>query len=864
MRKELLSLFISLVIILGALMPEMIVVAQQEVPYGPWVDEIIFFEESDYGKVIEMLEKGEMDIFLFTITDPVLFDRVKKSPNLQYKVAYGYYNELTLNPAEFKVGFNPFVNPRIREAMNYIIDREHIVNEIYKGLAKPKWLPFISGFPEYGRIADVIKLLEAKYAYNFEKGKEIVYEEMAKMGCEMKDGKWHYKDEPVVIKIIIRVEDERRLIGHYFADQLEKLGFKVDRLERTRREAAPIIYAGDPTEGLWHVYTGGWVSTAVSRDDSDAYGYFYTPLGYGSFMQYAKPDPLFYEVASRLWRADYKTWEERQELMAKGAEMALKDSLRVWIVDQISPFVSVKGLMGAADLSGGYTTAVWSRTVGWEGKVGGSVRAGSLGVLVDPWNPVAGTNWLYDAIILWTVNDYAFLIHPYLGLPMPNRVVEYTVEVNETGIPVPSDVWFDWDVKEKKVIYAPPGTYAKAKVRGNYGSILGKVKYHDGTVMTLADWVALWAFTFERANNPESPLYDESAVPGFREWRLNYRGFRIVSEDPFIIEVYTNYTHPEREFIANWALGWPNTPWHVTAIGILAEEKGLLAFSDYKAKKTGREWMNYIGGPSLSILASVLDEAIRTKYIPLPELASKYIKPEEAVARYNALKKWYEERGHFWVASGPFWLYKADFTAHQAVVKAFREYSFKADKFAWLAEPPIPEVTIVPPEMVVPGVEATFEIKVSYAGKPYPSDRIESVKYLMLDAQGNLLGKGSASLIEEGSYKVVIPSLETGKMSPGTYTFMVVASSKDVAVPAIKEAGFIVIPPITYFQTLLQTMRSELEAKISAVQSSVTPLERTINELQSSLNTVTLISTVAVIIAIVSIALNFILMRFRK
>jgi len=107
--------------------------AAEEVPYGPWVDEVAFFAEKDVAKVVDMMEKGDMHLYFFDISDPDLFARVKASPHLKYKFAYGLYVELTFNPVGpvFKNGeFNPFCNPRIREAMNYIIDRKYIVEEI--------------------------------------------------------------------------------------------------------------------------------------------------------------------------------------------------------------------------------------------------------------------------------------------------------------------------------------------------------------------------------------------------------------------------------------------------------------------------------------------------------------------------------------------------------------------------------------------------------------------------------------------------------------------------------------------------------------------------------------------------------------
>ena len=880
MKTKKLAIILVALFLVGTILPlfSLKVKAEEEVPYGPWVDEIDFFAEKEPAKVVDMLEKGDMHLYLIDISDPDLFQKVKASPNLKYKFAYGLYNELTFNPVgpTFKNGeFNPFSNPKIREAMNYIVDRKYIADEIFKGLAKPKLISFISAFPEYGRLADVIKLLEAKYSYNFEKGKEIIYEEMSKMGAVLKEGKWYYNDKPVVIKFLIRIEDQRKQIGDYVSSQLEKLGFTVERMYKSSREASPIWLFGNPADGKWHMYTGGWITTGVSRDDSGDFAFFYTDLGLPvPLWQAYKPDPVFYEMARKLYNNEWKTWEERMELMKKCLEYALKDSVRIWLVDQITPFVCRKEIEVATDLSSGFNNPIWIRTLKFTGKIGGTIKAANREVLVDPWNPVAGTNWIYDVVVQQAVNDPARISNPYTGLPMPNRFINATVYVEKSidtksssdwvkvykidKIEVPTDAWFDYNTTTKELITTPPGTYAKAKVIINYGDPIGKVKYHDGSVMSEADWFALWVFRFYRVD-PNSPLYDESAVPGYKNWRRNFRGMRIVSIHPLVIEYYTNYTHPEVEFMV--PAGWPNMPWHVTALGIYVEENGLgAAFSANKADKLKVEWMNYIGGPSLTILEKALNEMIEKGYIPFKEWASKYITPEEAKARYQNLKAWYEKHHHFWVASGPFYLDSANFQAHEVVVKAFREYTFKADKWAWLSEPPIPETAVEVPENVVPGLEATFTVKLSFKGKPYPNDRIEFVKYLILDSAGNVLASGEATPGETGVWAVKLNGTETAKFVPGSYKIMTIALSKDVAMPSIKEFPFTVIPQISYFQALISQTQSQINAKMSSLESSLTEtqsklssLEGTVAGLQSAAYGAIGIAILALIVAIYAI-----------
>ncbi|MEM4029419.1 MAG: ABC transporter substrate-binding protein [Thermofilaceae archaeon] len=880
MKERLVAILILLTVISANFLTFELVKAAPEVPQGPWVDEVVWIKEPDPAKVVDMLSKGDIHAYFSDVRpDPKLAERIKTDPNIAYKYAYGLYFELTFNPVgpEFKDGsFNPFYNPRVREAMNWLVDRNYIVEEIMLGFARPKWFPLVSAFPDYAKLADVVKVLEAKYSYNPELARTVIFEEMAKMGCEYRDGKWYYKGRPVVIKFLIRVEDQRRQIGDYVADQLEKLGFTVERMYKTAREAAPIWLRGDPADGQWHVYTGGWITTAVSRDDADVWAYFYTPLGRPEpLWQAYKPDPIFYEVAAKLWNREFRTIEERQELMAKAAELAMKDSVRVWLVDQIVPYLHRKDVTLAADLSGGFATALWSRTVRFVDKVGGTFRAGNREVLVDPWNPVAGTNWVYDAVIITPTLGYAFLTNPYTGLPMPERAVNATVfvekEVSTTSssdwltlkfvdrVEVPADAWWGFDTKAGKVVTASEAgvRYAKVRVVVNYGDVLGKIRYHDGTTMSIADWVALWPLSFYRVD-PESPLYDAAAVPGFTEWRKLFMGWRILSTSPLVIEWYGNFTHPEAEFIVTYFAGWPNIPWHVTAIGIRAEEKGLLAFSTSKAGKLKVEWMNYIGGPSLKILEDTLREMLDTGYIPFKEFASKYVTPEEAKARYQALLNWYQAHGHFWVGDGPFYLDSVDYLAHTAVLKANRNYPDKADRWAWLAEPPIPEVSIEVPENVIPGLPADITVRVSYKGQPYPAGRIEFVKYLILDAAGNVLGKGEATAVADGVFKISVPAEVTGKMTPGAYKVLTFTLSKDVAMPVTSEASFLAISQIAYMSTLLARTEARITSLEQSTSARLSDLEGRIAALSSSVNTAIALGALAVILAIIALALPFI------
>jgi peptide/nickel transport system substrate-binding protein len=160
---------------------------------------------------------------------------------------------------------------------------------------------------------------------------------MEALGAELVGGVWNWNGEPVEVSILIRTEDERVQIGDYVGNQLEDIGFTVIRDYKTAAEASPIWISGDPALGLFHIYTGGWITTAVPRNLAGNFAFFYTDTGLASpLWQAYVNDPEFYDLAQALDNSEFSSAEERLEMMSKAMELALKDSYRVWLLDRAS------------------------------------------------------------------------------------------------------------------------------------------------------------------------------------------------------------------------------------------------------------------------------------------------------------------------------------------------------------------------------------------------------------------------------------------------------------------------------------------------------------------------------------------------
>ncbi len=812
---------------------------------GAWVDTVIVVEETNIPAAITRLESGEIDLYAFAIADSALFQRVKESPNLSYVLSYGSYNEITFNPVgpEFPATgkLNPFAVPRIREAMNWLIDRDYICREIFGGLAVPRFTALNTTFADYAKLADIARAIELKYAYNPEKAKEVITEEMQKLGATLENGKWMYKGEPVTLIFIIRVEDERKAIGDYISTELEEIGFTVDRQYKKAAEASPIWLRGNPADGLFHLYTGGWVTTAISRDLADNFNFFYTPRGMPRpLWQAYTPAPEFDAVADKLATKDFKSLEERRELMAQALELSMQDSVRVWLADRISFSAARADIQVAADLAGSvYGAALWGQTLRREGQIGGSLTMAMPSILTEPWNPIGGSNWIYDMMLIRGVGDTGVMPDPYTGLFWPQRieraecVVEEGLPVGKTldwislsfapKIEVPSDAWVDWDPVAQKFItagekFTEPQT-AKTKCTVYYPADLYQtVMWHDGSNFSAADVVMGMILTFDRAK-PESLIYDAAYVPSFESFMAHFKGVKIVSVDPLVIESYDDAWYLDAEdIVAQNGLTWfpfyaqGQGAWHNLTPAILAEAHKELAFTPDKAKtlteaeKRTVEHTSFIAGPSLEILQKYLSLAASSEatttavmtivgpYIPYEPTLGQFASKDEVQTRYANLQEWVRTKGHFWVGTGPFYLERAFPVEGMVVLKRFPQYPDLAIKWERFAEPMMATAEVSGPDSVKIGGEATFDVEVTFHGKPYPTADVEQVKYIVFDAKGNVAFVGEARAVADGKWEIKLTSDVTSKLEAGSNRLETVVVVKPVSIPAFSSTSFVTAP----------------------------------------------------------------------
>ncbi|MGD2040920.1 MAG: ABC transporter substrate-binding protein [Anaerolineae bacterium] len=793
---------------------------------GGWLDMIVFLEEPSDEAAITRLGVGEMDVYAYDIANADLYQTVQGMDELAYTFSYGSYRELTFNPAPVEGDLNPFTSPKLREAFHWLVDRDYIVEEIYGGLARARYTLFNTVFPDYARLAGAVREQELKYAHDPDKAQEIITTEMEAMGAELVDGKWVYEGEPVDIIFIIRTEDKRREIGDYVANLLEEVGFTVDRQYKTGAEASVLWVQSDPYDGLWHLYTAGWGANYVNRNLATNFDFFFTPRGYSlPLWQAYTPSDALDTCADRLNRNEFSSLEEREALMAECLPLSMEDAVRVFLVDE-SSFVArrveteVTSDLAAA-VAGGRMNPYTMRFVD---EVGGAMTVGMPSILTNPWNPVGGSNWLYDAAVQRACQDYGMMVDPFTGLRYPQRIERAEVTLVE-GLPagrggesedwltveyapeivVPDDAWVDWDAENEVFITAAEKftetATALQKTVVYYPPELYQTMWHDGSPFSVGDIVMNIIMFFARGTEG-SAIYDASVAADLQAQLASFKGVRIVSTDPLVIETYQDNYNVEAELIdqdteATWyptiteAYQYGTAAWHSAGLGVRVEETQELAFTSAKSTEMEVDWMNYIGGPSLQILAGQLISATEEGWIPFEPTLGQFVTEEEAAQRWENYEQWYDRYGHFWIGTGPYYLSGVFPVEGTVIAKHNPAYIDPANRWSGYTTPKISEVEIDGPGRVTIGEEAVYDLYVTFQGEPYPLDELDFVSYLVLDATGAPAISDTAEAVEDGLFQITLSAEQTSELVSGANKIEAVVVSKAVAIPSSVSFEFV-------------------------------------------------------------------------
>lgn len=788
---------------------------------GGWLDTIIFLEEPNQDAAIARLAAGDIDMFADDVAGEAILTAIADAGNIQTRTQYGLYDELTMNVAACadENALNPFQSRAIREAMNWIIDRDYVANELYGGLAVPKYTAISEAGADRARFAAEIREIEAGYGYDLDRAAEVINAEMEALGATMEGGVWTYNGAPVNVIFLIRNEDTRLEIGNYMSNTLEDLGFTVERVERTSAELSPLWASGDPTLCEWHLYTGAWSQTVIDRSSVDNFDFFYNARGLPWPLWAAyEMSPEFDEVSLRLANNDFATLEERAELTREALFMAAENANRVWITSRTTLVPFDQNVSVTTDLAAGVSgAALWSKTARFADQVGGSMTIALPSVFTEPWNPIGGSNWVFDNMVKRGIDDQGVYTDPNTGIAIPGRIERAEVVVEE-GFPmgatldwvtlttepeivVPDDAWAGWDGAEQRFltvgeVYTETQTSVMKTTVYYPEDVYETVTWHDGSAFSAADVVMGMIVTFDLAN-PDSPYYDENLVPDLEQFLAAFKGVRIASTDPLVIETWADNAQLDAEnSVYTWFPDYDfgSSAWHNMAIMLRGEANGGFAFTDGKATANEVERTNMIAGPSLEVLATELAAASEEGWIPYEATLSEYISADDVAARYSNLTEFARRYGHYYIGVGVYFLSGVFPVEGQAVLSHYAAHPDPADRFAGFAAPALAEIEIDGEGRVSIGDEAAFDIYLDAFGEPYAVDDVDNVTYLLFDATGAMVETGQAEAVEDGLWQVTLSPDTTGALEEGSNRLEIVVASNLVALPSVASFEFVTAP----------------------------------------------------------------------
>ncbi|MBE9513450.1 MAG: hypothetical protein IMY83_00265 [Chloroflexi bacterium] len=545
------------------------------------------------------------------------------------------------------------------------------------------------------------------------------------IGCGDGDG----LGDPVTVKLLIRTEDQRKDIGNYVGLQLEDLGFTVTRQYGTSGDLSPLWYGSDPDDGLWNVYTAAWINTAVPRDEGSNFGAFFTPLwsAMGPLWAAYTPTDEFLAVATALWNNDFPNMAARQALFEDAVPMSMNDSARIFLDDRTSFYMQQADVALAADAYGGTEgSRLWAHSIHFHSSgvpqlpTGNTtLRAATADLLVEPWNPIAGSNWAYDQMPISATQDRGFMYDTNDGLCWP-QVASHAEVTVQTGlpvgttaghetwltlsttpdpIPVPATAWADWDADAGDWTLAGSGVTAKTKTVVYYPTGTFGRPLHDGSTLDEGDFLFYTIQQFDRAQ-PTSDIYDIDYVAEYDAFMSHFKGFTFNFTDPsydLVVTTYDDMFQLDAELMAFENQWFPTSSygpfaWHTLALGYLAERDLQLAFSESKATAASIEQLGMTSGPSLAILAGYLADVQDGgsgdyRFLPYPNVLGTYITDGEIDTRYSNLAAWYASKDHFWVASGPYYLESVDTVADVVQLDRFGSHTDSGDMWFFLMDP---------------------------------------------------------------------------------------------------------------------------------------------------------------------------------
>lgn len=791
---------------------------------GPIVDKVYFNVRMKEEIGLKDTAEGLTDIFFWGVSGPTIMglDQATRDKLDIYAVPSGSWS-LNFNPVpnaapyivkvEDKEFFNPFAIREVRFAMNYLIDRKYLVDEILGGAGGPMFTMATPGQPGTYKYNLVANRLGFTPEGNEKKAIEDITEALQEaaalpelQGRLVKQGEWWTFDgEPVTINFLIRVDDPQGRLkeGQYIASQIEKAGIKVERCLWDRVKCIETSYYSDPADYKWNIYTEGWGAGATRAFWEHIVCQMYAPW-YG-YMAGGPDNKWHYEneeidrLTEKAYTGNFLTEEEYWETVLKALDLALKDACRIYVAYQMDYYATHKDSFNRRMCYGlGDGLNEWSLiTADTKNKELRVTEFSAKGALfMSAWDPIGteGFNDVYSLVIAQPMSERGSFESPASAIATPWRAipsdVNTEVERDEAGevvgkIPVSPDA-IKYDSAKKEWYKVGSGINSMSK--GTYSFLFGN--FHHGRPMNIANLLYAEAFVTEWINKDgEDDKYYDAAYDDYHRPDQEIGKGMLLNPDGTITNYFDYNFPPSKERVA--ANGAPQAylsgrymvlPWEIfealaELVAVGSESGTVYSFTP----GDGVEQVDLLRPSCVADIRAKLVELKDNNHLPVS--LKDYVTVEEAIAGYEAAIKWIDEKGHAFISNGAFYLEKYDPKTNYIELTAFRdpEYPFTPDYW-----PSVFATTTVRIDSVnVPSMylrlskKEGIPIKVQVSEVLYPDGTAKiaeggEVSVMLITPTEELSYK--AEFLGAGSFETIIPVDAIKDLEEGSYTILINAS----------------------------------------------------------------------------------------
>ncbi len=753
---------------------------------GTHVDSVRFVQYLDENTALEEVRAGNLDVYYHAVPPDRVEDPRDREGLRVYDSTGGSYSILA-NPAEPASGaLNPFSLREVRFALNYMVDRGLVVNELMGGYG----VPMVSNYGPFD--PDYMDILEAVRQFNFEYSPALA-RSMAGGAMEAAGasrgpgGAWEHGGEPVVVRLFIRSDDPvRKSVGEVLAAELEDAGFSVERDYGDLNKAFAVVYGSDPADMEWSLYTEGWGGrSAFVRYDSVGLSQMYAPW-FSSMPGFNDPSYWNYEneglddVTRAIYSGGFGSAGERAALVREATEAGIRESVRVFLAAKVDRYVASDGVEGVVnDLAAGVPsrfTPINARTAS------GSLDVGVKQIYQGAWNPVAGLGDSYSRHVWNALYDPAIFSHPHSGESMPVRA-EWGVDAPGRGleVAVPQGA-IRWSPELRDWEEVPPGTGAGARVTFDFALS----DWHHGEPMDMNDvlYSVYFASEWGTGGGEGDDTFDSEYTPRAAPSAGTLVGVRPLDGDT--MEVYVDYWHFDESEIASWASPWAVMPWEIYAAMEEVVLDGRASFSKSGAASRGAGWLSLVVPNDAALVAGAL-RSMAGSGEPPPPLA-RFGDAEYFAGRYSASLGWIADRGHAVISNGPFYLEGYAPESRTMLARAFADdsYPFPAGTWQRLEDVRFPRISAVyAPDTALRGEPLSVEVEAADS---------TALRYFVSDPAGREIASGAAD-VSSGSAAIRLGGGETARLGLGANDLELFAVSDGVLRPDRHAVSFLAVDP---------------------------------------------------------------------